>query len=145
MTSSLPVYGHSRLPFLHIAHLWFDCYPLSATRVLTQNGRAKKQAFEKVDRDELLGAKAHVAIDIEGEDGSTRPHAQAQKLLSQTERLAADQQRLEESHRVALETGQVGSGILEDLRSQRERLESTRDNVRHSRVAHCAHCSSPNS
>lgn len=55
--------------------------------------------------------------------------SQASRLLSATDKLTDGQQRLEASHRVALETEQVGSGILNDLRSQRERLTHTRDNV----------------
>lgn len=56
--------------------------------------------------------------------------AQAQRLLSATDKLADGQRRLEESHRVALETEDLGTGILRDLRGQRETLEHTRDTVR---------------
>jgi vesicle transport through interaction with t-SNAREs protein 1 len=37
--------------------------------------------------------------------------------------------RLEESHRLALETEDVGAGILGSLRGQREQIQSTRDRL----------------
>lgn len=43
--------------------------------------------------------------------------------------LADGQRRLEDSHRVALETEDLGAGILRDLQGQREQLEGTRGTV----------------
>lgn len=61
---------------------------------------------------------------------SADAQAQRSRLLSATDKLADGQRRLEESHRVALETEDLGTGILRDLRGQRETLEHTRDTVR---------------
>lgn len=49
--------------------------------------------------------------------------------MTATDKLTDGQRRLEDSHRVALEAEEVGSGILRDLRGQREQLVHTRDNV----------------
>jgi len=50
-------------------------------------------------------------------------------LLAGTDKLADGQRRLEESHRVALETEDLGAGILTNLRGQREQIENTRDTL----------------
>lgn len=65
--------------------------------------------------------------------------AQRSRLLSATDKLSEGQRRLEDSHRVALETEDLGAGILRDLRGQRDQLEHTRDNVR-VRVGHGESC-----
>ena len=64
------------------------------------------------------------------DDTLSASQAQRTKLLSTTDKLTQGQRRLEDSHRIALETEDVGSGILRDLRGQRETLVHTRDNVR---------------
>jgi vesicle transport through interaction with t-SNAREs protein 1 len=61
---------------------------------------------------------------------SSQSQAQRSRLLSATDKLSEGQQRLEDSHRIALETEELGTGILRDLRSQRDTLEHTRDTVR---------------
>lgn len=80
------------------------------------------------DRDDLLStdAQPHTTLDMgDGHDA----RAQAQRLLSVSDKLSDGQRRLEDSHRVALETEDLGAGILRDLRGQRDTLEHTRDNV----------------
>ncbi|KZT62696.1 V-snare-domain-containing protein [Calocera cornea HHB12733] len=54
---------------------------------------------------------------------------QRTRLLSGTDRLADGQMRLEESHRVALETEDVGADILRNLRGQREQIEHARETL----------------
>ena len=102
---------------------------------------AQKTLSNGADRDDLLSTPGHVALDME-EEGADSPAlsqtaAQRSRLLSATDKLADGQRRLEESHRVALQTEDVGSTILRDLRGQRDVLEHTRDTVswRKSRVA----------
>ena len=63
------------------------------------------------------------------DDNLSTSQAQRTKLLLTTDKLTQGQRRLEDSHRIALETEDVGSGILRDLRGQRETLVHTRDNV----------------
>lgn len=54
---------------------------------------------------------------------------QRQRLLSGTERLAQSSRRLEDSHRLALETEGIGINILSTLKGQRETLIRARDTV----------------
>ena len=51
------------------------------------------------------------------------------RLLQGTERLADGSKRLDNAHRIALETEDVGADILRNLRGQREQIEHTRDSV----------------
>lgn len=55
--------------------------------------------------------------------------AQRQRLLRGTQTLSDSTRRLEDSHRVALETEDLGAGILSNLRGQREQIEHTRDTL----------------
>lgn len=98
---------------------------------------AQKTLSSGADRDDLLSTPGHVALDVD-EGGADSPAlsqtaAQRSRLLSATDKLADGQRRLEESHRVALQTEDVGSTILRDLRGQRDVLEHTRDTVRSSK------------
>ncbi|CAO3620461.1 unnamed protein product [Cunninghamella blakesleeana] len=54
---------------------------------------------------------------------------QRQRLLSGTERLGESSCRLEQSHRLALETEAVGANILSTLKGQRETLTRARDTL----------------
>jgi vesicle transport through interaction with t-SNAREs protein 1 len=60
----------------------------------------------------------------------SQAQAQRARLMSATDKLADGQRRLEDSQRIALETEDVGAGILRDLRTQRDTLEHSRDTVR---------------
>ncbi|BGP38560.1 t-SNARE VTI1 [Rhodotorula kratochvilovae] len=96
-----------------------------------------KSLASSADRDDLLASSsaplgAHVAIEMEDRAESpslAQAQAQRSRLLSATDKLADGQRRLEESHRMALETEDLGTGILRDLRGQRETLEHTRDTL----------------
>jgi len=78
-------------------------------------------------RQELLGS---------GPGGRPSPEltaeaqTQRQRLLAQTDALGKTSTRLEETHRICLETEEIGSSILSDLGQQRETLEGTRDRLR---------------
>ncbi|KAJ2769500.1 Vesicle transport V-snare protein [Coemansia nantahalensis] len=77
---------------------------------------------------DTAGAGRLAAQDLSAEesllDGDHRT-----RLLSGNERLLRGSQRLQESHRVAMETEAVGASILNDLRSQREQIVNTRDTL----------------
>jgi vesicle transport through interaction with t-SNAREs protein 1 len=60
---------------------------------------------------------------------------QRQRLLSGTERLGQSSRRLEDSHRLALETEGIGINILSTLKGQRETMVRARDTV--SKVSVC--------
>ncbi|KAJ2720122.1 Vesicle transport V-snare protein [Coemansia sp. Benny D115] len=67
-----------------------------------------------------------------GDDGgafSGLESDQRSRLLSGNERLARGSQRLQDSHRIAVETESIGANILNDLRSQREQIINTRDTL----------------
>lgn len=79
------------------------------------------------DREELLGGIGS-SDDLQNDyDASTMD--QRQRLLSGTERLGQSSRRLEDSHRLALETEGIGINILSTLKGQRETLIRARDTV----------------
>ncbi|KAJ8295989.1 MFS transporter prlL [Rhodotorula toruloides] len=95
-----------------------------------------KALLSSADRDDLLGGSSgradHVAIEMDDRsDSPSLGQAQAQRarLMSATDKLADGQRRLEDSQRIALETEDVGAGILRDLRTQRDTLEHSRDTL----------------
>lgn len=67
--------------------------------------------------------------DLESGRSSYDTHAQRQRLLQGTATLDDGSRRLEDSHRIALETEDLGADILRDLRGQREQIENSRDTV----------------
>ncbi|KAJ2492589.1 Vesicle transport V-snare protein [Coemansia sp. RSA 2050] len=72
---------------------------------------------EQASADDLLGGDAVL-------DGDQRT-----RLLSGNERLMRGSQRLQQSHRIAIDTEAVGASILNDLRAQREQIVNTRDTL----------------
>jgi vesicle transport through interaction with t-SNAREs 1 len=52
--------------------------------------------------------------------------AQQERLLKSTGRLEASNRRLEQSHQLAIESEEIGTGVLRDLKGQREQIERTR-------------------
>lgn len=65
--------------------------------------------------------------DADGEaDGAL---SQRQRLLQGTSVLEQGSERLAASTRLALETEDIGANILQDLQSQREQIEHSRDTV----------------
>lgn len=68
--------------------------------------------------------------DLESGRSSYDPQAQRQRLLQGTATLDDGSRRLEDSHRLALETEDIGADILRDLRGQREQIENSRDTLR---------------
>ncbi|GAA6009431.1 hypothetical protein JCM11491_003554 [Sporobolomyces phaffii] len=95
-----------------------------------------KSLQASADRDDLLSrpSASHTAVDMTSRSpspGAARSPAYAQhaRLLSATDQLTDGQRRLEESQRIALETEGLGTGILENLRGQRDTLTRTRDTL----------------
>lgn len=88
----------------------------------------QKSLRSSSDRDDLLGGGYRTdspSADLE----SGTAQAQRQRLLQGTDKLQDGTRRLEESHRIALETEDIGAGILSNLRGQREQIENTRDTL----------------
>lgn len=67
--------------------------------------------------------------DLESGRSSYDAQAQRQRLLHGTNTLEDGSRRLQDSHRIALETEDLGADILRDLRGQREQIENSRDTV----------------
>jgi vesicle transport through interaction with t-SNAREs protein 1 len=85
----------------------------------------QKKAVELADRTALLGAenaRMSTDADVATQDQRTR-------LLNGTERLQESSKRLENAHRVALETEQIGANTLGTLMEQREQILRTRDTL----------------
>ncbi|KAJ2695981.1 Vesicle transport V-snare protein [Coemansia sp. IMI 203386] len=85
----------------------------------------------EANRRALLGDASGGNNTMMGSDGGLTglEGDQRTRLLSGSERLAAGTQRLEQSHRIAIETESVGASILQDLRSQREQIVNTRNTL----------------
>ncbi|KAI8379222.1 t-SNARE [Radiomyces spectabilis] len=75
------------------------------------------------DRHELLG-EMNYENDLDASSADQR-----QRLLNGTQQLGNSSQRLQESHRIALETEGIGINILHTLRGQRETMLRTRDTL----------------
>jgi vesicle transport through interaction with t-SNAREs protein 1 len=71
------------------------------------------------ERDQLLG---NTELNDQQQD-------QRSRLLHGTEKLSKTSNRLDEAHRMALETEQMGISTLGDLERQRRQLEDARDGV----------------
>ncbi|CEQ41408.1 SPOSA6832_03112, partial [Sporobolomyces salmonicolor] len=115
------------------------------SKIMRQKNDLKSLA-STADRDDLLAApstsSSHVAIEMDDRAESpsslslSQAQAQRSQLLSATDKLSDGQRRLEDSHRVALEAEDLGTGILRDLRGQRDVLERTRDHARSPTISH---------
>jgi vesicle transport through interaction with t-SNAREs 1 len=88
----------------------------------------KKTLLASSDRDALFDYSPSMGTSSPPPDSTS--FDQRQRLLKGTEMLSDGQRRLEDSHRVALETEDLGASILRDLVSQRQQIEGTRDTVR---------------
>ncbi|KAF8684733.1 vesicle transport v-SNARE protein vti1 [Rhizoctonia solani] len=94
----------------------------------TELARWKKSAKDlhiQSSRTELFNNATSGADDPYGDDATN----QRTRLLAGTQSLADSSRRLEDSHRIALETEDVGADILRSLRVQREQIEHTRDTL----------------
>ncbi|CAO3600101.1 unnamed protein product [Absidia cylindrospora] len=84
---------------------------------------ASKASYQ---RQELLGdiESQHQADNVDAESVDQR-----QRLLSGADRLGESSRRLEQSHRMALETEGIGASILSTLKGQRETMTRARDTL----------------
>lgn len=80
----------------------------------------------ETSRAELLGG-ASPADDPYSDEPSG--YSTRTRLLAGSEQLQDGSRRLDNAQRIALETEDLGAGILRDLRGQREQIEHTRDTV----------------
>lgn len=91
----------------------------------TELARWKKSAKDlhlQSSRSELFNHSTSGGDDPYADDAAN----QRTRLLAGTQSLNDSSRRLEDSHRIALETEDVGADILRSLRVQREQIENTR-------------------
>ncbi|CAI2177267.1 14593_t:CDS:10 [Funneliformis geosporum] len=84
--------------------------------------RAGSRASGPTDREELLAGANGTDLDSASLD-------QRARLLSGTELLADSSRRLQDSHKIALETETIGANVLEDIRRQRDQILHTRNTL----------------
>uniref|UniRef100_A0A1D1ZIZ3 Vesicle transport v-SNARE 12 n=1 Tax=Anthurium amnicola TaxID=1678845 RepID=A0A1D1ZIZ3_9ARAE len=110
--------------------------PSSRTRLQAKT-RAHKSDLEKLKRD-LKRASSRVSgptdreellAGTNGTDLDSASMDQRARLLTGTERLADSSRRLQDSHRIALETETIGANVLEDIRRQREQILHSRNTL----------------
>jgi vesicle transport through interaction with t-SNAREs protein 1 len=89
------------------------------------DSQTRKLASYKSDRQSKYGGRY---TDSPDGSGDTQLE-QRQQLLNGTDRLERSSNRLRDSHRVALETEEVGRNTLADLGRQRETIQHTRDTL----------------
>ncbi|WWC92820.1 uncharacterized protein L201_007779 [Kwoniella dendrophila CBS 6074] len=108
----------------------------------TYQGRlaTSKQGLEKVkktlrdvrsenQRSELLSGPGGFPNPDDPYTDDPSAYSARTRLLQGTETLADGSRRLDNAHRIALETEDVGGEILRNLRGQREQIEHTRDTL----------------
>ncbi|KAI5854004.1 t-SNARE [Tricharina praecox] len=78
---------------------------------------------QSADRDALLGVRGAQM------GASDQTMQQRQQLLGGTQSLERSSARLRDSERIAIETEQIGAGILGDLSTQRESIVRTHDTL----------------
>ena len=109
--------------------------PSYAARIKAAKGeltRFKKRAREL----HAQGARAELLLSASDVGGSPfrdlpddGPSNDRTRLLAGTALLEDGSRRLQDSHRVALETEEQGADILRSLRGQREQIQNARDTV----------------
>jgi len=91
-----------------------------------------KDEQSKIDRSALLGRPGHTAYAVEDEDegdGYDVGAAQRASLLRGTNTLQDGSARLTDTQRLALESEEIGHGVLGSLRRQGDQLRGTRDTL----------------
>ena len=109
--------------------------PASAKSKVTQRLRNHETAVDGLSRSLANVSSNRAALfgshytDDPSASGGDEQLEQRQQLLSGTDRLNRSSNRLRESQRIANDTEQIGAGTLQDLATQRETIEHTRDNL----------------
>eukprot|EP00743_Colponemidia_sp_Colp-15_P005384 GILK01005786.1.p1 GENE.GILK01005786.1~~GILK01005786.1.p1 ORF type:complete len:224 (-),score=35.98 GILK01005786.1:18-689(-) len=86
--------------------------------------RVKTKYISTDGREDLLG------LGNRSKDSVTESSDPRTRLLDTTDRISQSNKRLEESHRLASQTEEVGVAIMSDLRVQRDTLNRARTNLR---------------
>jgi vesicle transport through interaction with t-SNAREs protein 1 len=108
--------------------------PQYQTRLRTSKGdlarykKLCKDLYTQLSRSDLLSSSAGAGgLASASDDPYTSDRT---RLLAGTTLLEDGTRRLQDSHRIALDTENQGAEILRNLRTQREQIENSRDTVR---------------
>lgn len=95
---------------------------------LSRYKKLSKDLHAQLARNSLLSSSA-TQSGFPTSDEPYGPSSDRTRLLAGTSVLEDGTKRLQDSHRIALETEDQGAGILRDLRTQREQIENSRNTV----------------
>jgi vesicle transport through interaction with t-SNAREs protein 1 len=92
--------------------------------------KVKQSRAQLVERRKALGAakSSHARQNLLGE-GDSRGRRDRERLLDVDDSFRRSSSQLDEAHRAALETEQIGIDVMSDLRQQRDTILRTRGNV----------------
>ncbi|KAK6628416.1 hypothetical protein RUM43_002228 [Polyplax serrata] len=114
---------------LEVREVDVNSRPKFRTRVDSYRAELGRLSFEFMKVKNSSGGLTNSQEDLFGEGFSLRDE-QKQRLLDNSERIERTGNNLKDSYRVILETEEIGSNILQDLYSQRETIEKSRNRLR---------------
>ncbi|KAI3627664.1 VTI1 [Malassezia furfur] len=106
-------------------------FPQSVRERYAGELRKLKSQYDKLRRELVRKGAGGLPVDnyTDNDVESGEAPSQRQRLLQGTSLLENGTERLAASTRLALETEDIGANILQDLRSQREQIEHSRDTL----------------
>ncbi|XP_063818645.1 vesicle transport through interaction with t-SNAREs homolog 1A isoform X4 [Pseudophryne corroboree] len=106
--------------------------PAQSRAIYSNRMRSYKQEMSKMEADfkrSRIAYSDEVRNELLGDDGNSS-ECQRAHLLDNTERLERSSRRLESGYQIAVETEQIGHGILENLSQDREKIQRARERLR---------------
>ncbi|XP_075071798.1 vesicle transport through interaction with t-SNAREs homolog 1A isoform X4 [Mixophyes fleayi] len=106
--------------------------PAQSRGMYSNRMRSYKQEMTKMETDfkrSRIAYSDEVRNELLGDDGNSS-ECQRAHLLDNTERLERSSRRLESGYQIAVETEQIGHGILENLSQDREKIQRARERLR---------------
>ncbi|XP_063291095.1 vesicle transport through interaction with t-SNAREs homolog 1A isoform X2 [Pelobates fuscus] len=106
--------------------------PAQSRGMYSNRMRSYKQEMTKLETDfkrSRIAYSDEVRNELLGDDGNSS-EIQRAHLLDNTERLERSSRRLEAGYQVAIETEQIGQGILENLSQDKEKIQRARERLR---------------
>ncbi|XP_018082719.1 vesicle transport through interaction with t-SNAREs homolog 1A isoform X3 [Xenopus laevis] len=113
--------------------------PVQSRSMYSNRMRSYKQEMSKLDTDfkrSRIAYSDEVRNELLGDDGNSsesqliKLREERAHLLDNTERLERSSRRLQAGYQVAVETEQIGQGILENLSQDREKIQRARERLR---------------
>ncbi|XP_075071795.1 vesicle transport through interaction with t-SNAREs homolog 1A isoform X1 [Mixophyes fleayi] len=113
--------------------------PAQSRGMYSNRMRSYKQEMTKMETDfkrSRIAYSDEVRNELLGDDGNSsecqmiKLREERAHLLDNTERLERSSRRLESGYQIAVETEQIGHGILENLSQDREKIQRARERLR---------------